>query len=321
MHADAAVDRPPEARVLARIFLFMLTAWPILMVASAVAWSRSPFLGLTASLATAWVQVQLGFFYHELWHNQLFARPATNRFCYGLVSLCLFSNPQIYGIAHASHHQHVHTWQDLEFYPRGKPSSPLRARIQFLLELCFGQIAWVLHIAPVIHSHPRHDLRTTLRFLGMFALSQLALIAAVAAFTDWYWLPVAYFASLVLSSAPLRWLQFAEHLGIVAPEGTGLDARNAMTRNVATGGLMAGLWHSITANDSASHVDHHLVPGTPNRWPLPTASLAGTRSGRTVAVGEFPGIVAEFWRDPLRITEPGTGTGTAHESAGSDPAA
>lgn len=297
--------RTPARPLLAALLVVYVAVWPALTLTAAWCWSRSPWLGLGFSLfPLLHVWVQLGFFYHELWHNHFFARPGPNKFFFQLVSVLIFSNPQIYGNAHRSHHQSVHTFDDLEFWPAGEPSSPAAARLQLLAELLLGNIAWALRAGWIQHRGPDHDLGATLRFLALFASTQTALAYATHRLTGWWgWLPLSYGFSLWLFAIALRYLQFSEHLGILAPEAS-LDERNRLTRHVSPEGLLGQLWQLFTMNDSGNHMDHHLWPRQPNRWPLPGSQTPPTDPGTVIPVTALPGI---FWRallDPLARTPP-----------------
>lgn len=279
-------------------------AWPFLIVAVAWAWSRHWAWGLAATaFVGGHVNVQLALLYHELWHNHFFRRPATNRAVYNLVSLYLLSNPQVYGLAHQTHHQHVHTWEDLEFFPRGRWSSPARARLQLALEMSFGLVAWGLTVGPIIHRHPRHDGRKSVAFVAAFALTHfLHYLWVERVVGDGRWLFVAFGSCLWTYALLGRYLQFAEHLGVIAPDRT-LDERNALTRNVSTTGWHNRVWHLLTCNDTASHVQHHRVPARPNR-PLLGTPRPPPGDHRTISISELPAILARYWRNPTEELAP-----------------
>jgi hypothetical protein len=120
----------------------------------------------------------------------------------------------------------------------------------------------------------------------------------------WWGFPASYAVTLWVSSVLHRWLQFSEHLGIVAPE-LGLPDRNRLTRNVSGRGPGAWLWHTLTINDSSSHLEHHLRPARRNRPLFPGRPGVPPEGSRVIRVGDLPGILAAYWRDPLReITAP-----------------
>ncbi|MGI9243511.1 MAG: fatty acid desaturase, partial [Verrucomicrobiales bacterium] len=215
------------------------------------------------------------------------------------------SGPQIYGIAHATHHKNVHTFEDLEFWPTGGKTTVARARIALIFELFFGIIAWSLRATPGITKHPRYSRRSGVIFIvGSVLLFAGLMFAARGLYGDLYWYAAAaYWLHLLLFAVALRMLQYLEHLGITAPD---LDykTRTKLTRNARCSGFLNWIWHKITLNETAEHTLHHQRAGIPYRRYLPRAPSAPSTPVRTVSVTDLPRIIWNYWKDPLRVIGP-----------------
>lgn len=273
--------------------LFTLLAWIAYLVAVGVLATRSaPLAGLAVLTAGGWLFTGLAYFRHELWHSYFPGIP--NPLAYRLVSCVLFSDPQVYGLCHASHHKHVHTDRDLEFFCEDYATDRSRRKWQYLLELLLGNMAW--EITTVLRLRrsgkldvPRARLSLLMRlgFQGAIALVAERIqpgggVAALLVF-----LATAWWGALLT-----RHNQWVEHLGLRANEAPLLE-RNMLTRALPSRGLVATLFNLMNHNDAKDHVLHHLHPGMDTRdrgFPLPAGAP-------TITPSEYLRLLATHWRD------------------------
>ena len=302
-HSPYGVARSRRSQAILVIYII---AWPVATLAAPAAWIYHPVAGLLfALLIGLHINTQLGFFYHELWHKAFFRAPRHNHLFFWIISFYHLSGPQIYGIAHATHHRDVHTFDDLEFWPRKDNTSVTRARIALIFELFFGIIAWSLRVTPVITKHPRYSRRSGLIFVGGWIVMFAGLmLSARLIYGDLYWYAaVAYWLHLLLFAVALRMLQFLEHLGITAPE-LDYQTRTRLTRNAKCSGFLNRLWHKLTLNETAEHTLHHVRAGIPYRKYAPRSPQPPSTPVRTVSVTDLPRIIWNYWKDPLRTIGP-----------------
>ncbi len=288
------------------LLLLYVFAWPAVILTAPLFWIYNPLAGILYALVIGLhVNTQLGLFYHELWHNGFFKSTKTNRFFFWVISFYLISSPQFYGIAHASHHKDIHTFDDLEFWPAKEQRSKTRARIGLIFELFFGIIAWQFRVAPAIYKHKKYSRIVSLTFpIGWVILFTALMYASYLIYGNLYWYAaVAYGLHMMLFAVALRSLQFLEHLGITAPE---LDytTRAKLTRNTRRCGILNQLWHKLTLNETAEHTLHHLRAGIPYRRYMPLPPPAPSAPVRPVSVTDLPRIIRDYWKDPLREIGP-----------------
>ncbi len=298
--------RPARSRQLQALLLIYVLIWPVVLLAAPAIWLYSPWAGLLYALTVGLhVNAQIGFFYHELWHNIYFKTPRRNRFFYWLLSLYQCSDPQIYGIAHATHHKDIHTYNDLEFWPSKKPATATGARVALVFEMIFGVIAWNIHAGRTIRRRPDYSWPAGFGFIfGWVALHALLMGTAYLLYgSAWYYASIAYWTHLLLFGIALRMLQFLEHLGITAPE-LDYQTRTKLTRNTRRRGVLNLLWHKLTINETAEHTLHHERASIPYRRYSPLAPHEPSAPVRTVSVTELPAIIRAYWKDPLREIGP-----------------
>ncbi len=284
------------------LLILYVLAWPAVILSAPLFWLYNPLAGILYALTIGLhINTQLGLFYHELWHNGFFKSPRHNRFFFWLISFYLISSPQFYGIAHATHHKKVHTFDDLEFWPAKELRSKLRARIALVFELFFGIIAWQIRVAPAIYKHKNYSRRTSILFTaGWLTMFAGLMYVSHLLYGEFFWYAaLAYGLHLLLFAIALRLLQFLEHLGITAPD---LDytTRANLTRNTRRQGLLNQLWHKLTLNETAEHTLHHLRAGIPYRRYMPLPPPPPSAPVRPVSVVDLPRIIWRYWQDPLR---------------------
>ncbi|MBI4867003.1 MAG: fatty acid desaturase [Candidatus Wallbacteria bacterium] len=273
------------APVLAGIGLFIgyLLLMPVL-------WAKSVALALVV-VATigGYLAVGLGYYRHELFHS--YYRPLTKPL-YHLTSWLVFSDPQVFRIAHPLHHGAVHTHEDIEFFCERYATDPARRRRQFILELLFGNAAWELLTLARLKRERKYY--RPLGFLSFFCRAGLvALLCWVSSRLN----PgsagvylLCYALTLWWGAVVSRHNQWLEHLGIVS-DGS-FDERNLLTRNLPDTGALNWLWNLYHRNDPREHVLHHTKAGLHSRV-VPFELPEGTRF---TSVAEYPAILRQYWR-------------------------
>jgi fatty acid desaturase len=293
---------PPEA--VARIrdsstrlplcLLVAMTAWVGYLLLVPLLWSR---IGATAAFLVPTLGVTLfawlGYYRHELWHNYF---PAIhNPTWFNVVSYMLFSDPQVYRVAHPSHHKYVHTPRDIEFFCERWEDDPARRRRQFVLELLFGNMAWELATLRRL----KKEGRATARAGRIAAMPRFAILGAIVGASSWlqpgsgwacFWI---YWLSVWAGSVMTRHNQWIEHLGIVS-DGS-LAERNLLTRNLRSDTFAGWLFNLMNHDDAREHVFHHTEPQLNSRG---IDGLALPPGARTCTVGEYLSLLVRHCRTP-----------------------
>jgi fatty acid desaturase len=230
----------------------------------------------------------LGYYRHELWHN--YFTGIRNPLWFNVTSYLLFSDPQVYRIAHPSHHKYVHTPEDLEFFCRHWRTDRRKRRRQFFMELFLGNIAWegdslfrLLRDGRASKWASRKAL--AIRFFYLWLLANGANWLHPG--TKWTFLGTFIF-TLWMGSVVTRQNQWLEHLGTVS-DGS-LAERNLLTRNLPSSTFSGWLFNFMNHSDATEHVFHHTEPQLNSRG-LPGLTLPP--GSRTVTVRQYLGILME----------------------------
>ncbi|HEV8715546.1 MAG TPA: fatty acid desaturase [Candidatus Binatia bacterium] len=282
----------------ASIFLpFSLAAvsflWCAYLFAASLLWARySSFAVLLVPTVGAYLFSWLGFYRHELWHR--YFPKINNAAWYDFVSSLLFSDPQVFRAAHASHHKFVHTPDDLEFFCQDWVTDRGRRKRQFILELLFGNVAWELSLFRRLRKRGQATWRAR---LVAFA-RQVAISASLLVLVVWTH-PGAgrfFFATCMLTvwsgAVMTRHVQWIEHLNIVS-DGP-LAERNLLTRNLCSDTVWGRLFNVLSHHDAREHVYHHTEPRLNGRG---LAGLQLPPDARTIALSEYPRILWGYYRN------------------------
>lgn len=262
-------------------FWAALALWPLFLVTLPVAWERHPLLGLGYTLFPGvYLFTWLGYLMHESWHRYVPGLP--HALLFRLYAWMLLTDPQVYRIAHASHHRDVNSYGDLELYPFGRIEPAWRRRVYHLLQVLMGgafsmpMVGVGLARHPVYRRHyrPREALVSALVW-GVL----LALVATTGAALSGAGLwPVLGMLALVywLGGLVAHHSQLVQHGNLIV-EGD-LDHRNVASRNLASDGFGARLFLFLTHQDAREHVVHHTRTGLynrpfPGRVPLPDGAV------------------------------------------------
>lgn len=281
----------------ASIFLPFSTAavsflWCVYLFSTSLMWAKySSFAVLLVPTAGAYLFLWLAFYRHELWHR--YFPKINNALWYDFVSYVLFSDPQVYRAAHASHHKFVHTPDDLELFCLDWGTDRPRRKRQFILEFLCGNMAWEFSTFGRLRRGGQATLRAK---LAAFAKG-LALFAFPVVLAAWIQ-PGAgrfFFATCALTiwcgAIMSRHVQWIQHLGIVS-DGS-LAERNLLTRNLCSDTVVGWLLNFLSHDDAREHVFHHTEPKLNSR------GLAGLKlppEAHTVTLSEYPRILWSYYR-------------------------
>lgn len=293
----------------------VIVLWYLYLVGVACLWFHSvPATLVMIVTVGGFLFTWLAYYRHELWHNYF---PGINnpRF-FDLVSFMMFSDPQVYRIAHPAHHKYVHTIRDIEFFCERHDQDPAKRKRQFLLELLFGNMAWELVTLHRLYAEGKAD-RWEARKALFKRLGLLALAAVAAAFVDprgsLMILPTFLLTAFVAAHAT-RHNQWIEHLGLRDDGGT-LHQRDMLTRNLPNRGILNRLWNFYNHNDPLDHVLHHTEPKYNTRGvagvPMPVGSVYTSipeHFGRVVAHYRslcVPQVAVAKASPPVQVRESG----------------
>ncbi|MBI4397800.1 MAG: fatty acid desaturase [Candidatus Omnitrophica bacterium] len=233
--------------------------WIAYTVIASILWLNSVWLGLFfIAVCGQYLVSWMGYMRHELWHN--YFPGVNNSFFFKLISYLLFSDPKVYEIAHVTHHRDLHTVRDLEFCCAGYKESRFRRRLQFVLEILFGNIAW--ETAAVFRLTTSGQM-TAARTVWSLSL-RLAILSGLCFLSDAVFpgagkvTAYVYLLTIWFGAVMTRHDQWIEHLGIVTEAP--LAERIRLTRNLPNSHWTNKLWNLFNHNDPRGHYYHHAYP-------------------------------------------------------------
>ncbi len=258
-------------------FYVCLLAWPLYLflipyVYHLLGWWSLLFMIFPGAWLFAWV----AYLMHESWHKYVPTVPSD--LFYYLFAFMLITDPQIYRLAHGSHHADVHTWKDVEFHPWGKIEPVAWRRLYNLMEIIFGSIflqtlttcilpfrrrfvtryrLWLALVSPLVW----------LLFLGGIGWGAWRVFGLAPAEVGIPFILVYYWGALIQHHS-----QLVEH-GDIIVEGE-WEERTIKTRNLRRAGVPEKIFLFLTHGDSQEHVLHHTLVGVysrpfPGKVPLP----------------------------------------------------
>jgi fatty acid desaturase len=200
---------------------------------------------------------------HEAAHGLLRKNRGFNEFdgiFIGTLSLMSFS---LYRVVHQTHHAHLTTERDYEFWPLCRTALPRWVRrIAAFFELNFG-----LFFTPFVFLHaflcpksPIRSRRVRRRIWAELALTVAAwtlIIWAVAAFGLWKYFVWIYLAPAFVAANLQSWRKYIEHVGLTG------DTVNSSTRSVVARSWLGHLV-AFTLLHEPLHGIHHQSAGVPH---------------------------------------------------------
>lgn len=200
---------------------------------------------------------------HEAAHGLLRKNRRFNEFdgiFIGTLSLMSFS---LYRVVHQTHHAHLTTERDYEFWPLCQTALPRWIRrIAAFFELNFG-----LFFTPFVFLHaflcsnsPIRSQRVRRRIWAELALTGVAwtlIIWAVAVFGLWKYFVWIYLAPAFLAANLQSWRKYIEHVGLTG------DTVNSATRSIVARSWLGRLV-AFTLLHEPLHGIHHQSAGVPH---------------------------------------------------------
>lgn len=233
--------------------------WFLYLTVTSILWLKSIYLAILIILTVGqYLFTWLGYMRHELWHNY-FPGIHNHRF-FTLVSYLLWTDPQIYALAHITHHRDLHTTKDMEFFCENYSNNRIKRKIVFILELLFGNVAWEIGMMYRLVKRRQLSVR---HFIGS-AFVRLAYLAAMCVAVDLIYRPAGellffvFILTLWIGGIVTRHDQWIEHLGIVSDAP--LANRIRMVRNLPDNHWTNRLWNFLNHNDPRGHYFHHAYP-------------------------------------------------------------
>ena len=210
---------------------------------------------------------------HEAAHGLLRKSRRFNEFdgvVIGTLGLMSFS---LYRVVHQTHHAHLTTERDYEFWPLSKTTTPRWIRcLAAFFELNFGMFytPFVFVRAFLCSPSPVRNKRVRRRIwmeLALTAVTWTCILWAVAAFDLWKYFIWMYVAPAFLAANLQSWRKYIEHVGM-----TGTTV-NGSTRSIVAKSWLGRLV-AFTLLHEPFHGVHHQRAGLPHSLlPQHVASL------------------------------------------------
>ncbi len=257
LHADSI--RNASLSSVADLFLAIFL-WFFYLLSVSVLWTHSISAALAAIIVfPPFIVSWLGYLRHELWHNYIPIVP--NRFFFNMVSNMLFSNPKIINFAHTTHHRHLHTEGDLEFFCKDYSKNSFKRKAQFLFELFFGNAAWEINFMARFIKSPQFSFWKQFMSVVIRIVMLLVVCYSVEFLYPGAGVPAifVYVLSIWVGAVVTRQDQWIEHLGVLHPKDN-LKNRILKTRSLPNTHWSNRIWNMINHNDSRSHYFHHAYP-------------------------------------------------------------
>ncbi len=200
---------------------------------------------------------------HEAAHGLLRKSRRFNEFdgiLIGIFSLISFS---LYRVVHQTHHAHLTTERDYEFWPLCQTKLPRwTRRVAAFFELNFGLLftPFVFLRAFLCRTSPVRSQRVRRRIWAELALAAMmwtGVFWAVAAFGLWKYFIWVYLAPAFVAANLQSWRKYIEHVGLTG------DTVNAATRSIVARSWL-GRVVAFTLLHEPLHGIHHQRAGLPH---------------------------------------------------------
>lgn len=279
-------------------YWFVMAAWPVFLILLPLVYEKNLFAAIIFIVFPGtWLFTWLAFLMHEAWHKYVPGLP--NRGMFHVFGWMLLIDPQVFHFAHTSHHKHVNSYRDVEFYPFGWIHNRSIRRLYHLLQIFLGGIFTQPMMSLGVMRHSQFS-RKYSPFKGLvsvlvwvtFIVSTGSVALAISSIN-----PV----ELVMLYVLVYWSgallvhhdQLMQHGNLIVKGD--YDQRNRGTRNLNPNGLMARIFLFFTHNEGLEHVLHHTRPDLynrpfPGRFPLPEKMVY-------INVADYPWVLCQMLVD------------------------
>ncbi len=233
---------------------------------------------------------------HEAAHGMLRKNRAFNEFDGILIGTLSFMSFSLYRAIHQTHHAHLTTERDCEFWPFVEPGTPRWARrLAAFIELNFGLFftPFVFLRAFLMQPSPMRSKRVRRRVWAELILTAVVwtgVLSAVAVFGVWKYFLWMYFAPAFIAGNLQSWRKYIEHVGM-----TGASIRGC-TRSIVAD-TWTGRFVAFTLLHEPLHGIHHLRAGLPHsELPQHVAKLQPTTLDEPVPFPSYRHALADLFR-------------------------
>jgi fatty acid desaturase len=254
-------------------------------------WLAVPLVLVTAHLIHG---LLIGF--HEASHGLLRRRRWLNEFdgtLIGIFSLLPFT---LYRVVHQTHHMHLGTERDEEFWPLVSTQTPRWARrVAAFLELNLGLIYSPLiflraFLRPGSRIRSRKVRSRIWRELVLSAVVWTGVLSMIAWFDAWTYFLWMYLAPAIVAANLQSWRKYIEHVGLMG------DTVNGATRSIVAESWLGRLI-AFTLLHEPFHGVHHQHAGLPHAvLPQYTATLAPKTPHERIPFLSYREALPELWR-------------------------
>lgn len=262
-------------------YWLVMAAWPAFLILLPLVYAHSPLAAAVLIIFPgSWLFAWLAFLMHEAWHNYVPGLP--NRGIFHIFGWMLLMDPQVFHLAHTSHHRDVNSYRDIEFYPFGRIHKRSIRRLYHLLQVLLGAVFTQPMMSLGVMRHPEFRKKySSLKGLAsvfiqvIFMLSTGSVAIAISSINP---------AELVMLYVLIYWSgallvhhdQLMQHGNLIVKGDYG--QRNRATRNLNPAGLLAHIFLFFTHNEGLEHVLHHTRVDLynrpfPGRFPMPDKAV------------------------------------------------
>jgi fatty acid desaturase len=200
---------------------------------------------------------------HEAAHGLLRKNRGFNEFDGVVIGALSFMSFSLYRVVHQTHHAHLTTERDYEFWPLSQTSVPRwKRRLAAFFELNFGLFyspfvflrAFLCSPSPVRSKRVRRRIWTE---LALSFVTWILIVWAISTFGLWKYFIWMYLAPALLAANLQSWRKYIEHVGMTG------DTVNSSTRSIVAKSWLGRLV-AFTLLHEPFHGVHHQRAGLPH---------------------------------------------------------
>ncbi len=200
---------------------------------------------------------------HEAAHGLLRKNRGFNEFDGVVIGALSFMSLSLYRVVHQTHHAHLTTERDYEFWPLSQTSMPRwKRRLAAFFELNFGLFyspfvflrAFLCSPSPVRSKRVRRRIRAE---LALSFVTWILIVWAISTFGLWKYFIWMYLAPALLAANLQSWRKYIEHVGMTG------DTVNSSTRSIVAKSWLGRLV-AFTLLHEPFHGVHHQRAGLPH---------------------------------------------------------